>query len=70
MNQNVSHTEIIFKFFNFLKKSYINKVLRKFNGNFDDHQNEWKELFILFCAIRFMPFTENEFSRTDLMEIY
>ena len=39
-------------------------LIRFFEGlrKFDDHSNEWKELFIFFCV---MPFTEYEFQGDD-----
>jgi hypothetical protein len=53
---------IIFKFLILKKKSYVKKARLKFKMNYDDHQNEWKEIFIYFCV---MPFTDYEFQDAD-----
>ncbi|CAG86581.2 DEHA2D00352p [Debaryomyces hansenii CBS767] len=61
-HQNMSHLEMVSKFFRTNKKSEMDMVTLKHKLYFDDHPDEWKELFIFFCV---MPFTEYEFQGKD-----
>ncbi|CUM55985.1 unnamed protein product [Debaryomyces tyrocola] len=54
-NQNISHTEMVFKFFGIENISDLDMIPQKNKWYFGDHPDEWKELFIFFCV---MPFTE------------
>ena len=62
MNQNISHTEMVYKFFGIENISDVDRIPEKHKWYFDDHPDEWKELFIFFCV---MPFTEYEFQGSD-----
>ena len=62
VNQNISHTEMVHKFFGIENISDVDRVPEKHKWYFDDHPDEWKELFIFFCV---MPFTEYEFQGSD-----
>ena len=62
VNQNISHTEMVFKFFGIENISDVDTVPQKHKWYFDDHPDEWKQLFIFFCV---MPFTEYEFEGSD-----
>ena len=61
-NQNISHTEMMFKFFAIENTSDMDTVPQKQKWYFDDHPDEWTKLFIFFCV---MPFTEYEFQGKD-----
>ena len=61
-HQNISHLEMVSKFFRTNKKSEMDMVTLKYKLYFDDHPDEWKELFVFFCV---MPFTEFEFQGKD-----
>ncbi|CUM55887.1 unnamed protein product [Debaryomyces tyrocola] len=61
-NQNISHTQMVYKFFRIENISDVDTVPQKHKWYFDDHPNEWKKLFIFFCV---MPFTEYEFEGPD-----
>ncbi|CUM49465.1 unnamed protein product, partial [Debaryomyces fabryi] len=62
MNQNISHTEMVFKFFGIESISDVDLDPQSQKLYFKDHPDEWKELFIFFCV---MPFTEYEFEGPD-----
>ena len=61
-NQNISHTEMVYKVFRIENISDVDTVPQKHKWYFDDHPDEWKKLFIFFCV---MPFTEYEFQGVD-----
>ena len=61
-NQNITHTEMVYKVFGIENISDVDTVPQKHKWYFDDHPDEWKELFIFFCV---MPFTEYEFQGSD-----
>ncbi|CUM45802.1 unnamed protein product, partial [Debaryomyces fabryi] len=43
--QNINHLEIVFKFFDIENNLDMDRVPQKHKWYFDDHQEEWKELF-------------------------
>ncbi|CUM57511.1 unnamed protein product [Debaryomyces tyrocola] len=62
VNQNISRTEMVFKFFGIENISDVDTVPQKHKWYFDDHPDEWKVLFIFFCV---MQSTEYEFQGKD-----
>ncbi|CUM53638.1 unnamed protein product, partial [Debaryomyces tyrocola] len=61
-NQNISHAEMVFKFFGIERISDVDLESQSQKLYFKDPPDEWKELFIFFCV---MPFTEYEFEGPD-----
>ena len=53
---------MVYKFFGIENISDVDIVPQKHKWYFEDHPDEWKELFIFFCV---MPFTEYEFQGYD-----
>lgn len=62
VNQNINHTEMLYKFFGIEDISDVDRIPEKHKWYFDDNPEEWKELFIFLCV---MPFTEYELEGKD-----
>ena len=61
-HQNITHTEMVYKFFGIENISDVDLEPQSQKWYFKNHPDEWTKLFIFFCV---MPFTEYEFQGKD-----